>query len=290
MSEPADALHRLESVAPEFGATLTVNDAQAASQITVTLPSGQQHVFALELTDDGERISVREAPVGHRLPGFCPDRHINSDCSFCLGWGVEDPGIVANMDDARSWWSAVVRFLTHQLSATKRGVWPGRENDRAHGNAARHQAIAEPLAAQFGPTFVRDLYSGDLTVRSDGRRRNPRLELHRSGRRIARVFLHSQRLTPERILCPCGESAATPITKCGEHSQTLAHFTVALYWWRHEERNFLRTLVSSGQHCCGTLRECGLRGALDSARAHASSRKGPLHERHARARTRRARR
>lgn len=288
MSEPADPLRRLESVASEFGATLSMNGRHAVGKITITLPSGQQHVFILDLTDDGGSISAREHSPGNLLPTFCPDRHINSDGSFCLGWGEDDPSDIPDVDAARRWWSVVVRFLAHQVSANKRQVWPGRENDRAHGAAARHQAVAEPLAAQFGPAFVNDLHDGEFVVRLDNRRRNPRLELLRGGRLIARVSLHSACLTRDRFPCPCSGVAAIPITRCGTHAQALAHFTVALYHWRQEERKFLKELATSGKRCCGTLRKCGL--ATACARFHPSTPRGFAHERHARPRYPRARR
>lgn len=288
MSEPADPLHRLESVAPEFGATLTVNGKHAAAKITIILPSGQPHTFALDLRDEGGRISACESPVGSLLPAFCPDRHINSDGSFCLGWGEDDPSDITDLKAAHTWWSVVVRFLAHQVNANKRRVWPGRENDRAHGAAARYQAVAEPLAAQFGPAFLKDLHGGALAVRVDIRRRNPRLELYRRGRLIARVSIHSGSLTRERFLCPCNGPVALPITRCGTHAEALANFTVALHCWHREERNFLTDLATGGKRCCGTLRECGLAAAC--VRVQSSSSRGFAHGRHARSSPPRARR
>ncbi|WP_291557542.1 E2 domain-containing protein [Comamonas sp. SCN 65-56] len=283
MSEPAEPLHRLANVAPEFRATLAVNGKHAVANITIALPSGQRHIFALDLTEEGGRVSVREAPVGNLLPAFCPDRHVNSDGSFCLGWGEDDPSTILDPEAARRWWSVLVRFLAHQVSANKRRVWPGRENDRAHGAAARHQAVAEPLAAQFGPTFVDDLHGGLLSTRLDNRRRNPRLELYRAGRLIARVSLHSRRLIRDRFLCPCNGPMALPTTRCGTHAQALANFTSALHSWHEEERTFLDNLVTSGQRCCGTLRECGLAAAC--ARVRSLSSRGSAHERHSRSGT-----
>lgn len=261
MSKPTDPLHRLESIASEFGATLAVNGRNAAGKVTITLPSGQSYVFALDLTDNGGKISVREDPLGTLLPSFCPDRHINSDGSFCLGWGEDNPAKIHNVDAARQWWSAVVRFLAHQVSANKRRVWPGRENDRAHGVAAQYQAIAEQLSAKFGPAFVNDFHDDELTVSLERRRRNPRLELYRRGRLIARVFINSVSLKRDRFPCPCNGSPSVPITQCGMHAEALAQFTAALHHWRQEECNFLKDLAARGKRCCGTLRECGLAAA-----------------------------
>lgn len=262
-----DPLHRLEALASSFDATLTVNGRHAAGKITLALPSGQLHVFALYLTDGGGNVSVREDSPGSLLPAFCPDRHINADSSFCLGWGEDNPTEIHNMEAARQWWSAVARFLAHQISANKRLVWPGRENDRAHGVAAQHQAVAEQLAVKFGPAFVDDLRDGELTVRLEKRRRNPRLELYRRGRLISRAFLNSMGLKRDRFPCPCNEVPPVPIIHCSTHAEALAQFMAALYNWREEECNFLKDLAAKGGRCCGTLRECGLATVCASAKS-----------------------
>lgn len=261
MTEPATPSQLLHSVAPEFGATLAVEGDTATTTIVITLPSGKQQAFELSLSAVDSRVSVRESQPGQVLPAFCPDRHINSDGTFCLGWGAQNPNNIIDEASARTWWSALVRYLSSQVTANKRKVWPGSENDRAHGDAAQYQETAESAARTLGLVFEHDLRNGNFCIRSDRRRRNPRLELYRSGKRIARVFLNSGRLVKDRIACPCDAPAAPQIAACSDHAKSLEVFTLAKYQQHLQEKRYLDGLVAEGKQCCGTLQNCGLREA-----------------------------
>ena len=261
MTEPATSFQLLQSVAPEFGATLVVAEQTASATIVITFPSGKQQAFELSLYAVDTRVYVRESQPGQVLPAFCPDRHINGDSTFCLGWGAQNPNNIIDEASARKWWSVLVRYLSSQVTANKRKVWPGSENDRAHGDAAKYQDIAESAARTLGPAFERDLRHSNFCVRSDRRRRNPRLELYRGDKRIARVFLKSGRLVTDRIACPCDGPVATHIAACSDHALALELFTLAKYQQHQQEKRYLDELVAQGKRCCGTLLNCGLREA-----------------------------
>jgi len=248
-------------VAPEFGATLAMEGDKATATIILTFPSGKQQTFELSLYALDSRVAVRESQPGQTLPAFCPDRHINSDGTFCLGWGPQDPSTITDETSARAWWSALVRYLEAQVTASKRRRWPGSENDRAHGEAAEYQDIVESAARVLGPGFERDLRNGDFSVRSDQRRRNPRLELYRSNKLVARVSLTSKHLVTDRIPCPCDAPVAPRIAACADHAQALEAFTRAKYQQHQEEKRYLAQMVAQGKQCCGTLQACGLRDA-----------------------------
>lgn len=266
MIAPADALTHLQSVASEFGATLTsVGDGNPAT-LTITLASGHQHVFELELTFTGDLVSVCERPVGATLPFFCPDRHINLGGSFCLGWGTDNPNAITDADAARVWWSALARYLAHQVNATKRGVWPGREHGRAHGDSAKDQAIAEGAAERLGSRFSAHARSGQFKVRSDKRPGHARLELWHAGKRLARVSTRTEELVGEHTPCPCDAPAGSQITECGGHAADLSEFILAHYKWRKADREFMGQLAKKGFACCGTLSSCGLRDAANVIR------------------------
>jgi len=146
------------------------------------------HVFTLAISIAGEHVSAKEAPGHHQLPQFCPDRHINPNQSFCLGWGDGKPGHIIDEAAARQWWSTVYRFLAHQISANVRRVFPGAENGRAHGDAAKHQAIAEQAAECLGPEFKAAAQAGLFEVRQDVRPGKRRLELWRGARFTSQQF------------------------------------------------------------------------------------------------------
>lgn len=261
MSLP-EGLSLLQCVAPEYGATLACTNERGQATVTIPLTSGQQRVFELELTCAGNTVAVREQLVGNQLPSFCPDRHINPDGSFCLGWGADDPRSITGEAAARIWWSSVVRYLRSQIVASKRHVWPGQENDRAHGDAAKDQAIAENSALSLGPAFAANARLGHFKVRSDRRPGHARLELWRADKRLARVSLRTQQLAGAHTRCPCDTPVSEHIKDCGEHASDLATFIIALYRWRKAEREFMHQLASRGSTCCGTLASCGLRDAV----------------------------
>lgn len=256
----------LQSIAPEYGGILDLLDGYGRATVTIRSPAGKEDVFILDVRVDNFRVSVSEASP-RRLPSACPDRHINLDGTFCLGWGQDDLKIVSDSVSAQKWWATIVRFLGYQINANRRGIWPGSENDRAHGDAAEPQEIAERMASSFGPRFTKDLLHGRIRVLFDDREPNPKLELLRHGKRIARVFWRTKSLVTDRVRCPCDSSAvvAMPIAECQDHARKLEIFTVALYEWRERENLFFQERIKKGHMCCGTLQSCRLRDATIAA-------------------------
>jgi len=275
MSASPTPLEHLESVAPQFGATLVSSGGEHRATLTVTLPSGIQHVFELALRFTGDKVSAFEHPVGNNLPRFCPDRHINSDGSFCLGWGDNNPNAIDGVDAAQIWWSTLVRYLAHQVSATKSRRWPGRQNDRAHGDAAKYQASAEVAASRIGSSFAERAKANEFVARLDKRPGNSRLELWEGGKRLARVSVRAKKLVDKHTICPCNTAAKVAISECGQHSQDLIDFVVALYLWKDKEREFIRELASNGIECCETLLCCALRDARNIIRKLPSQNEKP---------------
>jgi hypothetical protein len=61
--------------------------------LTLTDYEGEKVVFDVRVEQRGAALSVTEKSRHRRLPLACPERHINSDGSFCLGYqnaAVED--------------------------------------------------------------------------------------------------------------------------------------------------------------------------------------------------------
>ncbi|WP_185816380.1 E2 domain-containing protein [Xanthomonas sp. SS] len=258
-------------MATEYGATLYPGATGGLVDISVTRPGGTVRAFKLHLTIAGEHVFAREAPDHHLLPKFCPDRHINHDQSFCLGWGDGNPSRIIDEVAARQWWATVYQFLTHQASANARGVFPGAENGRAHGDAAKHQAIAERAAERLGAEFKAAASMGNFLVREDVRPNKHRLELWRANRLVARVSLRSKTLLAERLPCPCGSSPECEIDTCSDHAEALATFILEQHRCVVADKAYLDQCAAAGDICCGTLEECGLRKAI--RRKQASSAK-----------------
>lgn len=269
----ADAFGLLQSVASDYGATLVAAAGGGQAEITIIRPGGSRYTFQLAVVINGELVSVRELPGQGTLPSFCPDRHINFDGTFCLGWRADNPSTIIDAEAARHWWSTVYQFLARQAVANSRKVFPGVEHGRAHGDAAQHQANAEASAACLGQAFAQKVLSGEFTIRKDDRPGKHRLELWLGTRRIARVSTRSKKLVGGHILCPCDATPPREISGCGEHARALATFILEHHNCAVADRAFLDAAVAQGYACCGTLHTCGLREAIKRIRSAAPKKK-----------------
>jgi hypothetical protein len=262
-----DTVDLLQKVAPDYGATLVRSDGGGQADITIVRPGGAAYSFKLAISISAERVWVSELPGHASFPAFCPDRHINADGSFCLGWGDDEPSQITDEIAAKRWWAMVYQFLSRQLGANNRGVFPGIEHGRAHGDAAKHQANAERAASRMGPTFVRQVSAGNFTIRKDDRPGKQRLELSFGNNRLARVSLKSKALVSRPMRCPCGGDPALDISKCSDHSDALATYILEQYNCEIADKAFLDGLAARGVACCGSLRTCGLRQAIERREA-----------------------
>jgi len=270
-----DVFGFLQSVAPDYGATLVAAAGGGQAEITIIRPGGSRHTFQLAVAINGEQTSVRELPGQGTLPSFCPDRHINPGGTFCLGWDTDNPSTITDLEAARRWWSTVYQFLARQVGANNRKVFPGVEHGRAHGDAALHQANAEVAAARLGLAFAQKAFSRQFTIRKDDRPGKRRLELWLGAKRIARVSTWSKDLIGAHTLCPCGASPPHEISGCGEHAKALATFILELHNCALADRAFLAEVVAQGHTCCETLHTCCLRVAIKRSRSKAIKRERP---------------
>lgn len=262
MSTAASPIALLDEVAADFGATLDTSCVPAVVRVPVIRPSGRQHEFLLHLSETGHVVSVREvAPL--QLPSFCPDRHINGDQTFCLGWGPTSPSTIADRASAQRWWAGLVRFLGRQVTANETKRWVNGPHDWAHGDAAQHQARAEVAADALGPRFRADLQRGAFRVVREPHARGTRISLTRNGMHVASIVLGPPaRLRDGYVPCPCDAPERHAVTQCGNHAASLTAFISELWRWRDQEAKFARELARAGFRCCGTLDQCTLRNAI----------------------------
>jgi sirohydrochlorin ferrochelatase len=280
----ASPIRFLEEVATDFGATLDPSSSPAVARVPVIRASGRRHEFVLHVSPTGSAAHAREAPP-EQLPRFCPDRHINGDHTFCLGWGPTSPSTVVDPASARAWWSAVVRFLRLQVTANETRRWMNGSSDWAHGDAAQHQARAEAAAEALGPRFRGDLQRGAFSVVREPHTRGARIALRRDGAHVARIVLGPPaRLKDGDVTCPCEALGNQAVTECGDHVDHLTTFIAELWNWKDREAKFARDLARTGARCCGTLDHCTLRIAI--ADVDSQKKKKELHARRHRPRRR----
>ncbi|WP_366512437.1 E2 domain-associated cysteine-rich protein [Hyphomicrobium sp.] len=249
----------LAGKAPEFGVTiLTRSGARLTATVPVPMPDGSAPSYSIVMEAAGPMVPAREeVPV--RLPAFCPERHINADGSFCLGWEKVDPLAVNDESDAWSWWARLIKFLRLQERAARRRCWPD-SRAWAHGAAAAQQLRAEHAAARLGEPFVDDIARNLLTVARLGTSSNgPALRVYRDGVRIFSVWELAKRPVNlrRRCLCKKGETRRPAVLRnCGTHKQDAVDLAFSLRDRAREEAKFWKTL--EGRVCCGTMDGCPL--------------------------------
>lgn len=137
-------------------------------------PSGRRgRIYHLQV-EFAPSVTVREDSAYARLlPVTCPERHINSDGTFCLGLG---PVSSANF------WAALRSYLVCQDYAASRRRWPPNRW-LSHGvQAAELQLLAEAYAAEAGVgeryrralEFRTGCLAGDLATPERGENDTPR--------------------------------------------------------------------------------------------------------------------
>jgi len=227
--------------------------------VSVPLPDGRAPVYRITAQQTGRRVTARET-IPTRLPRFCPERHINDDATFCLGWAKVDPLEVNTVKDAWKWWATLIKFLRLQERAARTHRWPSTTQGWDHGNAAVHQLRAERSATQLGSPFIEDLQNNRLSIRrvlsgSNG----PAIRVLREGKRIYAVWEVRKRAVNLRRRCVCAKcqlSAPSILRNCTEHHQAAIELAFSL---RDREREIARFWKSyEGRPCCGTMDNCPL--------------------------------
>ena len=193
----------------------------------VRQPDGTPEDYLLNVDTDGSRLLVGEAGAPARLP-ICPQRHINRDGTFCLGWGPSSVSAPVNRDEATECWSRIAGFLDLQHVAVATGRWPEKHAWR-HGAAAPVQCQLEQRLADLPE---------DIRARVHSYQRSRSLPGRLNGR------------TAE---CPCG--SGRPLSVCHEAAvldvlglQEAVEREEEAFWgeWRDHP-------------CCETMEGCPLR-------------------------------
>lgn len=101
-----------------------------------------------------DKVEVKEHSRNRRLPTACPERHINRDGTFCLGYGPTFRPAPRTVEEAAEWWGLLTDFLQMQNKAAESGRWPRKS--WYHGHAADFQLEFEKLEKTV-PENIRNL-------------------------------------------------------------------------------------------------------------------------------------
>lgn len=195
--------------------------------------------FMLELFQRAGEAFVCES-AGGRLPASCPERHINGNGTFCIGY--EAGKRIETEQAADLWWTKLMVHLLCQDTAGRTGVWPSYAA-LSHGDAGGVQLIAEAFGAERGMLdAVRDAARGEGPI-------------HAAIQLISEK--DPKRLINGRAACVCGPKkkwSAQVLRRECEPASCLVFLEQerrrkeAEFW--NERRDWV---------CCGSMVDCPLR-------------------------------
>jgi len=222
---------------------------RATSRIEGTanvIPDGAATGISLDLVMSfgAGGVDVRERE-GKVLPKFCPDRHINSDGTFCLGY--PEPRL-SSIDEAIVWWGLLKDYIGLQRVASRTGKWPPKRW-LSHGDAGPFHIQALEAAKRLGieEDYYRNLEGQPVWFT------NPLIRLDRKG----------TRLVNGRSSCPmgCKHRRGYPILRRNclhkddivtlVRAEALRRMSEAAFWVKMKEKR--------GVKCCGTMKRCPLK-------------------------------
>lgn len=252
------AIDLIAQVAPDFGGACTkASDSSAILELPVKLVDGRILPYRLLLRQKGEWVSAREESPNH-LPAFCPERHINSDGTFCLYYSAANPLTVTDEAAAQAWLETIYKYLKLQERARVQRKWPN--NDAwAHGDAARHQLRAQTAAAALNDRIAAALANNRLILKRRRSRDRPILEIWIDEARVYSVWESLKRVINQKKRCFCGTSGLRfpkRLRRCGHHAKQASELALALRDREDEESRYWKAMQD--QTCCGTCDDCPL--------------------------------
>lgn len=258
-----ESLKLLERAAPRSEATVRVVGEELFATLALKMPSGilAPSVHVQATIKDGH-VEVREQVTRRRYPKACYDRHIMSDGTFCLAYHADTDIRVISAASAAGWWAALVKFVLLQETAEATGEWPAAQEIDHGVSGANLQMRSEAAASAIGPSIAEIVRSKNyrITATEHGKRRH--LTLFIDGEIAARCEDGGRLLGIDRP-CLCGSSQH--LVSCGSHAKIAKQLLSLLAARERFRRRFFEQAIESGQKCCGSLRNCGLRD-MESAR------------------------
>lgn len=199
---------------------------------------GRQFLLCLSIGLD-EDVEIRERQP-YLLPSFCPERHINEDTSFCLGY--EAGSQVVDLETAQQWWEKLRSFLLCQDTATNRRSWPYYAA-LSHGHAGLFQLKGETLATQLGQLDkFKSAMHGEGSI-SDN---------------VWQVTDDNKSLLNGRMPCICGRIGRRGRPKLRRECRATSEPCLVILeaQRRDAEEDFWKS--KRGKPCCGTMENCPL--------------------------------
>lgn len=251
------ALDLIAQTAPAFGGSTKLSDTLAILDLPVQLVDGRTIPYKLLLKQKGEEVTAQEETREH-LPNFCPERHINSDGTFCLHYAGATSLKIVDEASAVAWLETVYKYLTLQERARAQRRWPN-DDAWAHGEAARHQHAAMAAAAAINDRMADALAGGRLQLKHKRSKGRPILDMWIDGAHIYSVWEFDKRVINQKQRCFCGKSGLRVpkrLRRCEDHANRANELAFAIRDRKAAEDAYWKAM--QGKSCCGTCDSCPL--------------------------------
>jgi hypothetical protein len=244
VADPNTVLNALyENAVSEGRPAKWLSPSELVLSLDVVSPDKSKTTFELIATINNNMLQFKEARPDI-LPAFCPNRHINSDGTFCLTAPWRRDELMTNP------LALLQSFLRLQLCAGRDRKWPTK-SEWAHGDAAVYQWNAESAAARLSPEWYKFLIGNNPILREKGNF----VSLLGPQKRIA-IWQKENRVATLRQRCFCGQSTRT-VLECGSHANDAVEMITSLSLKQKAEADFWKAL--KGHSCCGSMKICPLR-------------------------------
>lgn len=202
--------------------------------------------ISMTIAEAGGVIVAQEHPLGVLLPRFCPQRHVNENGSFCIGYQAGEN--IRTNDDAVIWWGLLQHYLSLQRIASRTRRWPPRQA-LSHGEAGRHQLEAQEAADRIG---ILEQYL-DMLDGAEHWLANRYIVLNKTG----------DALINGRMRCPVGclRSRKPRLRRECCHKSDVVGLVRSERKRIDDERDFWHDLKQRGVTCCGSMDMCPLSGS-----------------------------
>lgn len=186
-------------------------------------------------------MEIAETTPGTTFPADCPERHINDDGSFCVGYGAGTS--ILSHEDAVVWWGLVEEYLRLQRVAARTRMWPARKAI-SHGRAGQHHVRALEAARALG--LEEDFYEmleGEPKWFSGS---------------FPRLSADGDRLLNGRLPCPngCLRKGREIIRRDCRQKRWVVQLVREERRRREAERQFAEANRIAKLDCCGTMKNC----------------------------------
>lgn len=230
-----------------------INDVNGITlDLKITSSSGKRKLFILNIQENSGSLIVYER--SSFLPKFCPNRHINTDSSFCLG--------ISSHISVESWFKDLKEFLRAQLFCDQYKKWPIQYGEWSHGDAAHYQRNVEFLLKKINLKNLK-INLNDLTL---NKIKHPILQedfFHVYHKNVLIIVGSENKVYGKRDSCICtknGRYRHVTKGKCPHKCAAIILEIVINEDMRvKKEIEFWEYLKDKKLTCCQTMKKCELK-------------------------------